>query len=310
MTAMTRPGGDDAGFDGWLHQLRAICGAFEVRRAEERFVGQVESLESGPLAIARIRSNARAIWRGRPRADRERDDCCFLILQRRGRAEFVQDGRLLALSPGELVLLDAARACEIRPIGAVEHLSFHLPRAALLAGLTLGRVPFTKPSLRGPSADLLSMAIEQVASHWHQRLLDPAEGEALSGAMVALLAPLLRGQISFEAPHRWRYEAACRVIEQSLGDPALGPERIAARLGVSLRQLYRLFEQQGESVGRYLLKRRLERAAEALISPSLASRSVTDIAYAHGFSDSAHFSRVFKKAHGLSPRAYRQSAGH
>lgn len=100
------------------------------------------------------------------------------------------------------------------------------------------------------------------------------------------------------------------MIEQSLGDPALGPERIAARLGVSLRQLYRLFEQQGESVGRYLLKRRLERAAEALISPSLASRSVTDIAYAHGFSDSAHFSRVFKKAHGLSPRAYRQSAGH
>lgn len=48
MTATTRPGGDDAGFDGWLHQLRAICGAFEVRRAEERFVGQVESLESGP----------------------------------------------------------------------------------------------------------------------------------------------------------------------------------------------------------------------------------------------------------------------
>ena len=35
--------------------------------------------------------------------------------------------------------------------------------------------------------------------------------------------------------------------------------------------------------------------------------SITDIAYRWGFSDAAHFARMFRERFGMSPRRYRES---
>lgn len=55
----------------------------------------------------------------------------------------------------------------------------------------------------------------------------------------------------------------------------------------------------------YLTDLRLERAMELLRQ---TSQSIIDISQAVGFRDSAHFSRTFKQARGISPREYRQAA--
>ncbi len=55
----------------------------------------------------------------------------------------------------------------------------------------------------------------------------------------------------------------------------------------------------------YLTDRRLEKAMELLRQ---TNRSIIDISQAVGFHDSAHFSRTFKQARGISPREYRQGA--
>jgi AraC-like DNA-binding protein len=51
-------------------------------------------------------------------------------------------------------------------------------------------------------------------------------------------------------------------------------------------------------VRRYVLWLRLQRAVAALSS----GRSVTDAAYAAGFSDAAHLSRTFRRMLGCPPR--------
>ncbi|MEV0123257.1 helix-turn-helix domain-containing protein [Streptomyces sp. NPDC050703] len=99
-------------------------------------------------------------------------------------------------------------------------------------------------------------------------------------------------------------------IQQRLADPDLSPEAIAATHGISTRYLYKLFHEQGLTVAGWIRECRLARCCRDLTDPSLSSRSIQAIASRWGFPDKAHFSRVFRAAHGMSPRDYRHSAAH
>ena len=56
----------------------------------------------------------------------------------------------------------------------------------------------------------------------------------------------------------------------------------------------------------YVQMQRLERCKRDLSDPALMARHVSDIAYAWGFNDLAHFSRIFKQKFGASPREWRE----
>ncbi len=75
---------------------------------------------------------------------------------------------------------------------------------------------------------------------------------------------------------------------------------VAKKVGLSPSRLTHLFrEQLGIPPTRYLLWTRLRHALEALANRS----SVTDAAYAAGFSDGPHLSRTFRAMLGFSPAA-------
>lgn len=100
--------------------------------------------------------------------------------------------------------------------------------------------------------------------------------------------------------------AASDDIDRRLGDPALSPERVAQRLGISVRYLHKLFAGHGPSFGRWLSARRVQRAHSLLLDPDRSDWTVTRIAHECGFNDPAYFSRVFKNAYGLTPSQLRR----
>jgi AraC-like DNA-binding protein len=59
-------------------------------------------------------------------------------------------------------------------------------------------------------------------------------------------------------------------------------------------------------VAGYVLARRLEACRATFDDPQSARRSITEIALAHGFSNLAHFSRVFRAHAGVSPSEFRR----
>ena len=61
---------------------------------------------------------------------------------------------------------------------------------------------------------------------------------------------------------------------------------------------------QGVSVGRYILCRRIDAAKKLLEQDDML---VSDVAGAVGFDDANYFSRVFKKETGQTPREFRRS---
>ncbi|MGE6340712.1 helix-turn-helix domain-containing protein, partial [Acidovorax sp. NPDC077664] len=84
--------------------------------------------------------------------------------------------------------------------------------------------------------------------------------------------------------------------------------KAACSLNCSKRHLYNAVADDEETLAAMIQRRRLEACLRDLRSSAQAQRSVTDIALSWGFSNSAHFSRVFRTHVGCSPSEYRVRA--
>lgn len=299
------------GLENWNASLQAICGRFETRLAFNRslFIGDISQQCHAGLSMAHLRTNAGLIARHSIKPDHDNDQHCFLVSQRSGFSQVSQNGMSIQLAPGDLLLMDSVGACEITPFGLIEHASLHLPRDAVNQALGQGHGKFGKISSACASGRMLHLLMDQLC-----RETDGSnQGQALESAFVSLLAPALAGDERPELSTDGLQGSSLRshvqkLIDDSLGQPNLNPLGLASRLNISVRHLYRLFEEQNDSVCRYIQRSRLKRSAEDLANPFLRSESITSIAYKWGFTDSAHFSRAFKKQFALSPKDYRAMA--
>ena len=105
--------------------------------------------------------------------------------------------------------------------------------------------------------------------------------------------------------HRLRIRS---YIEEHLCDADLTPHSIADALRITPGYLHRLFSAGTESVARYILRRRLEECHRNLVDCMQSARSVTHIAFEHGFNSLPHFSRVFRNHFGITPSELRLRA--
>lgn len=105
-------------------------------------------------------------------------------------------------------------------------------------------------------------------------------------------------------PPAWLVRARELIEEGWTDDARLGT--IAARVGVSRFHLARRFRERfGCSVGEYVHRLRVTHARHLLLS---TDASLSEIAFATGFSDQSHFTRVFGRFAGTSPARYRDAA--
>ncbi|MDI4634078.1 GlxA family transcriptional regulator [Pelomonas sp. V22] len=99
---------------------------------------------------------------------------------------------------------------------------------------------------------------------------------------------------------------ALALMEANLGEP-LSTEEISGLVGVSRRQLERLFKQHLDAVpARWYLSLRLERARRMLRQ---TSQSVLQIGLSCGFASASHFSNAYKACYGCTPRDERSRHG-
>jgi AraC family carnitine catabolism transcriptional activator len=96
---------------------------------------------------------------------------------------------------------------------------------------------------------------------------------------------------------------AIRLMEGNLEEP-LQPDAVASAVGLTVRQLERLFRRKlDDSPARYYLKIRLQAARNLLFYSDV---SIQDVALSCGFSGADVFSRTFRDHFGQSPRALRK----
>ncbi|MFE0377598.1 helix-turn-helix domain-containing protein [Streptomyces inhibens] len=109
-----------------------------------------------------------------------------------------------------------------------------------------------------------------------------------------------------------RYTQAREVrayVDRNLGDPGLCPDAIAAAHHMSVRSLHKLFEGEGITVSRLIQRRRLEACARDLLRGDSSEQMVSGVARRWGFTNPAHFSRLFRAAYGMPPSEWRDTHG-
>ena len=96
--------------------------------------------------------------------------------------------------------------------------------------------------------------------------------------------------------------AAISMMEANLESP-LGQDALARRVGLSRRQLERLFRRYlRQAPARHYLELRLARARLLLLQSTL---SIIDVALACGFVSASHFSKCYRHAYARSPKEER-----
>ncbi|AGA91519.1 transcriptional regulator containing an amidase domain and an AraC-type DNA-binding HTH domain [Thioflavicoccus mobilis 8321] len=226
-----------------------------------------------------------------------------------GRAVVRQGDEVLELKAGDLCLTRGARPLAMTLVEPFEIALVNVPEQEFAERFPLWRLALMKaiPGSAGAPA-VLRDAIESL-QRWRDTLgASGTQGIAnalvdLVGAVVCFAVPANSDCIQRSLYQRERVK---RFAQENLRNPDLSVEQIADAVKLSARQIHRLFANEPMSLMRWVWLQRLENCHRELRDVASANRSISDIAYAWGFNDQAHFSRAFRRQFGVAPREVRR----
>lgn len=278
--------------------------------ADQPIFGDIEFSRIGALHFTHLRSNGRRVWRTEERIRASSEDYCLVLLQRQGRGAVRQDGRTAIVRPGDFVFNDCTRPYELLFDEPGHELTvLRLPRTQLENHVgNLKDLTSTTVGSRGAAGQLLLSMVATL--HRDIDTLHPSSALGVSEAITSIIGAGLRSlpganvrkASSLASYHTLRVKA---YVREHLRDPELSIESIAQAMQLSPNHLCRLFRSEPVPLSRLIWQWRLDGCRRDLADVRLAERSVSEIAFAWGYNDAAHFSRGFRERYGMSPREWR-----
>lgn len=274
------------------------------------FQGELTRTRVGDLTVAEVYSDAQIVRHTRAHVARSRVAMFFIHLQLEGESTTRQDGRDARLGPGDFTLADTQRPYEIHFDGPNRMFVLGIPEALMRRYIACPESVVAVPM--SGSSGMSGLLSNFLRGFWRQcrQELDPNVVPRVTSAILDLVASA-HAVLPQAQPDRSSLATAHRIrilnfIEAHLGDPDLTPMRVARACKITPRYLHHLFSNGKETVARYILRRRLEECSRALTVPSQRGRTLTAIAFDHGFNSPTHFGRVFRARFGCTPREYRR----
>jgi AraC family transcriptional regulator, positive regulator of tynA and feaB len=303
-------------YDAWRERLQKICGRYNPEGIERNaFTGWIRRFEVCGFEALEIGCNAVRIERDHRDVRLDYADHYFVLFPLRGQSLMAQNEQARRLGVGDVALVDKARPVKFfaqnSTNGPWRNLAVNLPRRELVAHL--GFEPLggcMRPY--GTQAGRLLFELIQGANDG-----SPSESSSADSYMRLVVYDLVGALFAPSncfggARHADKLFARVRaVIEKGYADPDFGPSEAAARTGISLRYLQKLFTQHGSTCAELIYSLRLDHAARLLgRRESLRNaQPLSEIAYASGFRDYTHFARKFRRRFGRPPGAHSAKDG-
>jgi AraC-like DNA-binding protein len=286
----------------------AICDVYVnvdvTAKRPEDYRGFIREAKFGEVVMTDILLSEQRIRRNRQHIARLDKDCYYLQLIHSGRVDVVQRGSTLRSNAARGAIFCASELYELHGLSEVRSFYLELPRDDFAARFDKEKIPVsasinTAQGLGRIATELCaslagegSKLAEGIRTGLGDRLMDML---ALALQTAPDDIPLMDGAV-----RKARLLSVQGWIEAHIAEHDLTLERIAHANGVSLRHLHLLFEECDMTASEWIWHRRLQRSYDAIErSPG---RSITAIAFDHGFNSSAHFSTLFRRKYGISPR--------
>lgn len=288
--------------------LNDIYGRFEVQPlAGKAFGGAWKRKDATSLDCATVVTENLHVSRPDRALRSEYDDVLFVLLQKTGRQRIEHCGRAFTLCAQDMAVINAIKACDLVAQSRSNVAVVHLRTSAL-------RDPKAFLSLCGKHLPGRSMKVRLLGEVLSSLTGAPKGTDATledEEYFQELIAAVSRGLDGDCAANDFRPRRVLADLERfvllNIHEPELELARLASAVNLSRRSLYRLFENEGLTPSNWLWSLRLDSARDRLSSEAWRDCSITDIAFAVGFNDSAHFSRAFRKRYGTSPRQFRHA---
>ena len=244
--------------------------------------------------------------RGKRRAALTVDPYLGVTVLREGSETLVVGDATMDMRPGDAVVWRSDQPIRFQVHSPQVKQTLIVPLTAL-AEVSGGNLLF-RPLLldrTAPATELFTGYLALLARTLDR--LSASEVRAARSAALELLIPAARHHVTAENGGATEPPIALMQdwIEQRLLSGDITAPSIAAAHGMSVRGVYRVFEEAGETVGAFVRGRRLARARRDLAA---GAGSIADVALRWGFSDPSHFARAFRAEYGCAPRDYRASA--
>ena len=294
------------------HWHEAIAGAYFpldlTFQKSDTFEGELISWNLGDLSLSRLVSEPLQYRRLPKHLTFERDEQFLVTVPFRSEVYFAQCGKEVRCNTGGFILERSHEPYEFSHDEAVGLWVLKVDQKALAGRI---RAPDRFCSMQFDATNGAGGLFSDMLHHIPGRIAtmnDEARatvGQQLIDLLVLSVQAdnrtLTSGASSVRIAHLTRIE---RYVRSRLCDPALDPEQIANGCGISTRYLHELFRDTNQTLGQWVRDQRLTACQQDL--KDIANRqTIAEIAYAHGFSDQAQFSRAFRNHFGLSPKDFR-----
>ncbi|MGI5275014.1 helix-turn-helix domain-containing protein [Streptomyces rochei] len=305
-------------FDFWRERFTDTLAPSEITSpcadefwARQRLV-HLEDAWLWPVSLCASR------YRRTPRMIRQSDPELLhitLVLPGSGTVHVDHNGHSSVNAPYDIYFLDTSRPYDVSSDGdsplvgvgvEIPRSRLHLPDAGALSAM-LGR---RLSGRRGFGALLTQFLVHLSEESGAYQLSDAPR---LNSVLLDLVAGLVSRELDTEPalPPETRTRNLVLTIRsfilRNFRDPQLTPQTVAAAHHLSTRHLHRLFQSEGVTVAALIRHRRIEQTRRELADPALLDLPVQAIAARCGFTASAHFSRAFRSAYGVSPSEYRKA---
>lgn len=303
-------------FDTWYQMIRnSILPAIIRAKTTTDFRATTRLLDLGAVQVYAM--TVPPVEVSRPlRLVRQSDpEQCHLILLQAGTYGFERADRCTRLGVGDLMFYHSSHEFggwtenRVDPAGSTQ-IQVQFPRALLPEPDLIDKLVGVRLAAQDGMRSLLSSYLHELAKPTATYRKDQAG--TLATITIDLIAALIAHEV--DAPGSLPAETRQRAllaqihdfIHRHLGDAQLSPQMIANAHHISTRYLHKLFHAEGVTVAAWIRQRRLARCHHDLVDPHMRHRSINAIATRWGFTNNAHFSRVFRAAYGISPSDYRR----
>jgi AraC-like DNA-binding protein len=285
----------------WSDALATVCGPLRTEPLGTTLDATMTFGSIGRLQIGHIAASCHRIGLTPELARAERHPVAKVIVQTAGMSLYEQCGERVTLTPGDGLVYDVSQPHAITSTETTEHFVVTVPHDMVVGrGVRLDRLSAQRFSTRTGvgrlAADLIHSTFGELAT------ISADSEDELAASLLSLMFLAFPNEAAHTSEAlRYRIES---YIRDRIRDPELSIDKIASALRCSKRYLHMAFAASDRSIADHIWTTRLDGCRGELARRP--DRTISEIAFAWGFSSSAHFSRAFRKRFGVTPSEFRR----